>query len=343
MNTITDFAKYLSKFLSEYLPHERNMSTNTIASYRDTFVLFINYMKTVQQIKVEKLLLKDITKYIILDFISWLKTERECSVSTCNNRLAAIHSFIQYLQYENIVNLKEWQLILSIKTAKTDIGKLSYLTTEEVKFLLAQPDADTYRGRRELAILALLYDTAARVQELIDLTPESLRIEKTPYTIRLVGKGRKSRIVPLMPEQVNLLKHYMKENDLFLSHKIKHPLFFNAKGEKLTRSGIAYIFKKYIEMVRVEKPGMIPDVISCHSLRHSKAMHLLQAGVNIVYIRDFLGHVSTQTTEIYARADSTLKREAIEKAYTDVIPETASKKEWEQNKDLLMWLKGLQK
>lgn len=318
------------------------MSPNTVASYRDTFVLFIQYMKNVQQVQVERLVLKDITKRIVVDFLSWIMSERDCGISTRNNRLAAIHSFIQYLQYEDINNLEEWQKILSIKSMKSETRKINYLTPEGVQLLLAQPDTDTYSGRRDLAVLSLMYDTAARVQELIDLTPESVRIEHNPYTLRIIGKGRKSRVVPLMDEQASILKSYMEENNLLDFSKQKHPLFFNNRGEKLTRSGIAYILNKYVHEAHIEKPDLIPMEISCHSLRHSKAMHLLRAGVNIVYIRDILGHSSIQTTEIYARADSKQKQDALEKAYADLTPKK-SNREWERNKDLLYWLKGLQK
>lgn len=343
MKKVTDFAKYLTRFLSEYLPVERNMSSNTIASYRDTFVLFVNYMKDVKHIGLDTLSLKDISKYVVVDFLQWLNDCRSNSISTRNNRLAAIHSFIQYLQYENITNLQEWQNILSIKNKKTTNKEFSYLSIDAIKLLLRQPDISTLYGRRDLTLLTLMYDTGARVQEIIDLTPNSIRINDTPYTIRIVGKGRKSRIQPIMKEQVPLLKHYMEENRLLGYEKQTFPLFFNNRREKFTRAGITYLLKKYVAAAKTENKKLFPETISCHSLRHSKAMHLLQAGVNIVYIRDFLGHSSIQTTEIYARADSKQKREALEKVYVNLSPEIPQKAEWEQNNDLLQWLKSFGK
>lgn len=303
MNTGTDFAKYLSKFLSEYLPYERNMSPNTVASYRDTFLQFIGYMKDVQKIRLEQLTLDTLTRERVIDFLSWVQKERNCGVATRNHRLAAIHSFMSYLQYEEIHHLDEWQRILSIKAMKDEKKSINYLTAEGVKLLLDQPDITTRNGRRNLSLLALMYDTGARVQEIIDLTPESIKTESKPHTIRLFGKGRKSRVVPLMEEQLVILKRYMDENHLYENYKLKHPLFFNSRNEKLTRPGVTYILKTYAGMAKQVNPVLVPDNISCHTLRHSKAMHLLQAGVNLVYIRDLLGHVSTQTTEIYARAD----------------------------------------
>jgi len=343
MNTGTDFAKYLSKFLSEYLPYERNMSPNTVASYRDTFLQFIGYMKDVQKIRLEQLTLDTLTRERVIDFLSWVQKERNCGVATRNHRLAAIHSFMSYLQYEEIHHLDEWQRILSIKAMKDEKKSINYLTAEGVKLLLDQPDITTRNGRRNLSLLALMYDTGARVQEIIDLTPESIKTESKPYTIRLFGKGRKSRVVPLMEEQLVILKRYMDENHLYENYKLKHPLFFNSRNEKLTRPGVTYILKTYAGMAKQVNPVLVPDNISCHTLRHSKAMHLLQAGVNLVYIRDLLGHVSIQTTEIYARADHKQKREALEKAYTNLIPEKAKKCEWEQNQNLLNWLKSLNK
>ena len=136
---------------------------------------------------------------------------------------------------------------------------------------------------------------------------------------------------------------YMKENHLNDSNKAASPLFFNDRHERLTREGITYVLHKYADMARTINPDLIPKRISCHSLRHSRAMHLLQAGVNLVYIRDILGHVSIQTTDIYARADSKAKREALEKAYTDLTPNRDPDKSWESNKNLRDWLRGLKK
>ena len=239
--------------------------------------------------------------------------------------------------------MEEWQNVLSVKAIKSEGSSLNYLTTDGIKLLLSQPDTSTWRGRRNQALLSLMYDTGARVSEIADLTVESVRIRSEPYTIRLFGKGRKARIVPLVKEQVAILRRYMEENCLDDSNKASSPLFYNDRHEKLTREGISYILKTYIDMARKISPDLIPDRISCHSIRHSKAMHLLQAGVNLVYIRDLLGHTSIQTTDIYARADSKAKREALEKAYTNLTPDKSSDKAWERNQNLRDWLKGLKK
>lgn len=341
MITTTDFAKYLSRFLSEYLPHERNVSPNTILAYRDTFVLFIDFMKSERKIGLNRLSLKDVSRDNVIGFMNWLATTQHSSPSTRNCRLAAIRSFCSFVQYEVVGMMEQWQSILSIKCIKTETKALNYLTVEGIKLLLAQPDTTTWKGRRHLAILSLMYDTGARVQELADLKVDSVRINSEPYTIRLFGKGRKARIVPLMKEQVVILRQYMEENNLDDSNKVSYPLFYNSRHEKLTREGITYILSLYADLARKEAPHLVPSRLSCHSLRHSRAMHMLQAGVNIVYIRDILGHVSIQTTDVYARADSKAKREALEKAYTDLNPNLNLDREWERSKDLRDWLRSL--
>lgn len=203
---------------------------------------------------------------------------------------------------------------------------------------MKQPDTRTIKGRRDLALLSLMYDTGARVQEVIDLTPEAIRLDK-PQTVRIKGKGNKTRIIPMLEDQVKVLKNYMLEHGLNKPQANLYPLFCNGREEKLTRVGVSCILKKYVDMARAKDDPLMPTKVSCHSLRHSKAMHLLQAGVNLVYIRDILGHVSVTTTEIYARADSKQKRDAIEKAYEEVIPKEEAI--WTNNQNLLDWLKRL--
>ncbi len=336
----TDFAYYLTNFFTKYLPVECGVSPNTISSYRDTFLLFVAFVRDEKNRLIEQLQLKDINKDLITDFLSWIETVRKCSISTRNVRLTAIHSFFQYLQYEYPDFLFEWQKILSIPVKKGERGTLNYTSLAGIKLLLEMPDQCTKSGRRDLALLSLMYDTAARVQEIADLTPSMVHLSK-PSTIKLIGKGNKARIVPLMEKQVDILNCYMNENKLNATYANQYPLFFNSRKEKLTRAGIGYILDKYVKMARIKDASLIPPKFNCHCMRHSKAMHMLQAGVNLVYIRDMLGHVSVQTTEIYARADSRKKREAIEQAYTNVTPDT--KPQWEGNQDIIEWLKSFNK
>lgn len=334
----TDFSKYLSDFLMKYLPGERGLSSNTIAAYKYTFLLFISFIQDEKHIKINHFMIKDITKEVIVEFLHWLKKERHSSNSTQNARLATFHAFCRYLQYQTVENFHECQRILSIKVKRTEKKAINYLTIESMRLILQQPDVSTKQGRRDLALLSLMYDTGARVQEIADLTPSSIRFDK-PCVIKIKGKGNKTRIVPMLDTQIEHLKNYMTEYKLMEPYANQYPLFYNKRNEKLSRGGITYILLKYADMARKQCGSLIPDNISCHSLRHSKAMHLLQANVPLVYIRDFLGHASVTTTEIYARADSKQKREAIEKAYIDVTPSETPI--WVNNADLIEWLKGL--
>ncbi|WP_114939641.1 site-specific integrase [Mucilaginibacter endophyticus] len=334
----TDFSKSLTDFLSKYLPGERGMSTNTIQSYKTTFILFITFMESEIGIPVTKLNLKEITQEQVVKFLNWLQTKRKCSNSSRNVRLAAFHSFTRYLQYSMPESLYEWQRILAIRMKRSHKKSINYLTVDGIRLLLEQPNQATMGGRRDLAMLALMYDCAARVQEIIDLTPVMVRLNNPP-TIKLIGKGNKARIVPLLNKQTVHIERYMREHDLLNDHANLYPLFSNYRKEKLTRAGVAHILKKYLDAARLESPKLIPETVSCHSLRHSKAMHLLQNGTNLVYIRDILGHASVQTTEVYARADSMQKREAIEKAYVGLVKDESAS--WMANDDLLSWLKNL--
>jgi site-specific recombinase XerD len=278
-----------------------------------------------------------ITKEVVVEFLDWLQSEKKCVAATRNNRLAAIHSFLNYVQFHHPDHLFEYQRILSIKAKKHRKESINYLSIDGIRLLLKQPDISTRKGRKDLALLSLMYDTGARVQEMADLTAQDVHVE-APYTIRIMGKGQKVRIVPLLEEQIKILLSYMKENELMSNECRPYPLFFNTRKEKLTRGGITHIVQKYAQSARKKESSLIPIKLSCHSLRHSKAMHLLQAGVNLVYIRDILGHVSIQTTEIYARANSKQKQEAIQKAYVSVSPDINPI--WANNDNLMEWLKS---
>jgi integrase/recombinase XerD len=337
---VTDFAEYLESFFTDYLAAEQGVSKHTIRSYRDTFVLLIDYMNDNQDISVNKLSMKDFSLDRIIAFLNWLQDNRNNSVSTRNQRYAAIRSFFEFMERKDPTRLATWQSIRSIKSKKTPSAMVSHLTVDAIRCLLEQIPTKTRQGRRNLTMLSLLYESGARVQELVDLTPSCLRLEK-PALIRLHGKGDKKRVVPLMDQQVKILTIYLEENYLNTPSQSERPLFFNRSGAKLTCSGVTYILKTYAAMARVVHPELIPRQMSPHILRHSKAMHLLQAGVNLMYIRDILGHVSIQSTEIYARADSKLKRESLEKASRDIIDKEIGKPLWEKDNELKYFLKSL--
>ena len=333
----TNFAQYLTEFLSIYLPKQKNVSKNTLYSYRDTFKLLIYYCQNIKEISAERITLDVLSSVLLADFLEWLETERKCCTATRNQRLAAIHSFFRYVQAEEPAGLFHFQKIISIPIKKATKAVVGYLTPAAVRLLLEQPDKNTHNGRRDLTLISILYDSGARVQELIDVTVGDLVLQE-PAIITLTGKGNKTRRVPLMKNTIALLKNYILENKLDQPCKNKNPLFINHQNKKLTKEGVAYIISKYVASAR-QTSTLVPVKVKPHMLRHSKAMHLLQAGVNLIYIRDFLGHVDLKTTEIYARADTEMKRKAIENLYPDIIDSHLP--DWGKDQALLSWLSGL--
>ncbi len=333
----TDFAKALSHYLSVYLPGQRNVSHNTIKSYRDTFKLFLMYCKQGCGLSIEHLRLQNIDEPLVVGFLSWLQQDRKSSIATRNQRLACIHGFCRYMQIEDTAGLLSYQKILSIPMKKSPKPTVNHLTPDALKLILAQPDLSRASGRRDITMLSVLYDTGARVQELVDLKVRDVRLDHPPI-LTLTGKGRKTRQVPLMSHTESLLRQYMTETHLLQNGMRDRPLFVNRQRGKLTPEGITFILNKYASRARTES-SIIPDNVTPHVFRHTKAMHLLQAGINLIYIRDLLGHVDIATTEVYARIDTELKRKALEKVYPDLI--STELPQWNQDEGLLAWLSSL--
>jgi len=331
----TDFAELLTRYLSTYLPGQKNLSPHTIGSYRDTFKLLFRYCLQEKGIRAQHLMLNMIDAPLIRGFLQWLEETRGCCIATRNQRLAALHAFFQYAQLEKPERILFCQQIMGIPYKKCGKTLVNYLTPEALKRILLQPNLSTARGRRDRTLLVVLYDTAARVQEMLDLVVGDVRLEP-PSVIRLRGKGNKQRQVPLMAKTSELLASYLSERRLNFPGKESHPLFFNSRFHPMTRAGIAYILNKYVEMARNEGGNGLPKRISPHVFRHTKAMHLLQANVNLIYIRDFLGHVDVSTTEIYARVDSEVKRKVLEEAYMQLDQE--DRPPWNEDEDLMGWL-----
>jgi integrase/recombinase XerD len=332
----TDFAVSLRRFLSDHLAGLRGCSPNTITSYRDTFKLLIIFLRDDRSIAPEKLTLERIDARAISGFLDWLEDARHNSVPTRNQRLAAISSFYQWRQTQDPAHMACYQDILAIPAKKHDQPAVAHLSVEQTRQLLALPDRHTRRGRRDATLLATLYDTAARVQELADLRVRDIRLDP-PAMVALTGKGAKTRHVPLDTNTTALLGAYLAEQCLESPGHSDHPVFSNQHLSKLSRGGIAWILRKYQALA--PDPVLGEARLSPHVLRHSRAMHLYDAGVPLPYIRDILGHVDLSTTEIYARASTEAKRRALEAAYVDIVP--ADLTEWNQNPELLSWLASL--
>lgn len=327
----TDFTKALTSYFSTYLPETCGVSPNTCNSYRDAFKLLLLYFQEEKGVPANSIELRMLNRNLASDFLDWLEVQRKVSVTTRNQRLAAMKAFAHYVQYRNPEYLENCTDIIAIRPKKHEKPVIPFLTEEELKALLAQPDPSTRHGLRDLTLLSLLYDSGARVQEITDLKLKDIRLTN-PAMVTLTGKGRKARQVPLMKETCKLLDAYIRNFNLN-SEPLTSPLFFNQKGQALSRYGITYILKKYVSQAELDSDTR---KISPHVLRHTKAMHLLRAGVNMIYIRDFLGHVDISTTEVYARIDAETKRKVFEEKVPNFTPNTTMP--WEEDKDLLQWL-----
>ncbi len=261
----TDFAVFLRRFLAGHLAGLRGYSPNTIASYRDAFKLLICYFKDERSIPPEKLTLELIDAAAITGFLTWLRTSRNNSASTCNQRLAAIDSFFTWMQTQDPAYMACCQDILAIPAKRQDRPALAHLSVGQTRELLALPDRSTRKGRRDATLLATLYDTAARVQELADLTVRDVRLD-APGMVALTGKGRKTRHVPIDANTTALLASYLAERHLDGPGHDDHPVFFNQHRVKLSRGGIAWILCKY--QAQATDPALANAQLSPHILRH---------------------------------------------------------------------------
>ena len=281
-----------------------------------------------------------LTKELVIDYLNWLELERKCAVATRNQRLSCIHGFLKYVQKELPERLFELQRILGISSGRTGKTIVPYLTEDELKILFQQPDTRTKQGKRDLVLLTLMYDSAARVQELADLKIKNIRLN-SPAVIALHGKGNKIRHVPILGRTKDLLTGYLEEQKKYPwgIALADTPVFYNQKHQPLTRWGISYILNEYVEMARKDIGFTVNFPVTPHVLRHSKAMGMLKSGINLIYIRDFLGHSNVTTTEVYARADSEMKRKALEESYKELYTDELPK--WEDDENLMQWLKNL--
>lgn len=335
-----DFSYYVSQFFSSYLSGQKNVSKNTITSYAAAFKQFLIFCEEVKQIKAERLTLNLIDEKLITDFLNWLEETRNVSMTTRNQRLVALHSFFRYVQKNSPPHMDLSSRILNIPYKKAPQTLVDYLCEDDMRTLLAQPAGQTQAGFRDMVLLSVLYDTGARVQELVDIRIKHIRLEK-PAVVTLHGKGNKTRQVPIMPSTVNLLRSYLAsyKGTVGLAYG-ENPLFFNRRGEPLSRWGVSHIIDKYVKKAQATGELCVGFPITPHTFRHSKAMHMLHAGINLFYIRDILGHVDVSTTEIYARADTEMKRKAIEASCKDILPDEYFQ-DWNKNSNIMSFLSSL--
>ena len=336
MNTnTTDFARLVSEFLADYLPLQRNYSKNTILSYRDALKLLVFYISEEKGIRLTEFTMKDFDRQLILGFLEWLRS-RGGSITTSNQRLAAIKAFAEYAGCQQIEYLSPLQMVQNIKAKKAAGREIVFLSVEQMTRLINLPDVNTATGLRHRTVMTVLYDSGCRVQELCDLRIRDINTDINP-TVRLHGKGNKFRTVTISEKTGTLIAEYInRQRSKALSDE---PLIINRNRAKMSRDGVNYIISKYTSEIHDIEPDF-PGKVHAHGFRHSKAMHMLAAGINIVYIRDFLGHEDISTTMIYSRADNRLKNEAINKLVPKVT-EDADFQDWTKDQNLLSFLNSL--
>jgi len=327
-------------FLTIYLPKHRCFSRNTIGSYSDALDLFSRFQLQAKGVRLIDISFDMVTHDCVHAFLDWLRVERKCCTNTCNLRLAALKSFLHFAAVENPALMAVYLDIKQIPARKGPRKKLNYLTKLALKAVMAQPDPKKLKGMRNRFIMIMLYDTGARIQELLDITVKDLNLEIETPCVYLHGKGNKLRCIPLMNKTIVHLKEYMKHFHPAATRDVKQYLFHTTiKGntDRMSEDTVAWMLKKYGEAARLECPE-VPESIHPHQIRHSRAQHLYQDGMPLSYIAEFLGHASTDTTNVYASADTSMMRDAIEKASNS---ENTEKPIWRENEAMISKLCGL--
>lgn len=330
-------ARALRGFFADYLPRVRGTSRHTVHSYRDAFMLLLNFLAARRSRSVVDLDFPDLAPDDILGFLEYLETDRHNGATTRNARLAAIHAFARYAAAGNPEHIELCQRLLAVpfKRARTRI--VEYLEADEMRAILNAPDRTTADGRRDHALLLALFNTGARVQEIIDLRPCDLQLVR-PLQARLRGKGRKERLCPLWPQTADVIRALLTEHDIDAASNT--PIFRNHCGETITRFGVRYLIRKYADKARSSTPTLVGKRVHPHTLRHTTAVHLLQAGVDLVTISHWLGHASVETTNRYAAVDLEMKRAALGKARPTGEADPAIGA-WRKDASILDWLQAL--
>ncbi len=329
----------LVKFFQEYLTSLRGMSPHTIRSYRDALVLYLRFAASHTGKRVETLDLKDFTAARIGAFLLFLERVRGSGVSSRNARLAALHTFARFSASECPEYLEELQRVLGIPFKRgARRAPMEYLDQKEVEALLTPGARATPADQRDLALFALMFNTGARVQEVLDLTVADVRLEP-PHQVRLRGKGGKTRICPIWARTASRLRGLIERSAW--ATEASSPLFTNRCGTKLTRFGVRYLLKKRLLACTESVATLRGKRIHPHSLRHTTAIHLLKAGVDFATISQWLGHASLDTTMAYARADIDLKRQALSQVFPDAPPAPRAGRVALERLDVVNWLRRL--
>lgn len=328
------FSQLLHAFFHDWLVQQRNVSHHTVLSYRDSWRLFLRFVAAEKKKSVAKLGLADLNAAEVLAFLEDIEQVRKSSIGTRNCRLGALHSFFSFVADREPLAAAQCAAVLRIPTKQAPKPEVRDLDEAEIAAILAQPDRSKIEGQRDHVLLAVLFNTGARIQEALNLSPQALRLE-SPFQVRLFGKGRKDRICPLWPETVELLKALLKRKPRREDERV----FVNRYGNPLGASGVRFKLKEYVAAAAKQVPSLTGKRVSPHRFRHATAVSLVAAGVDVTVIRSWLGHESLDTTNVYARANVETKRRALEKVDPSVRP--AKPPRWKREVALLEWLDSL--
>lgn len=334
LTTTTDLALMLKRYFCVYLINQRRVSQNTVKAYRDTFKLFLSFIAVQQNKCLTLLSIADINVDVVISFLQYLEEERKNKVQTRNARLTAIRSFLKYVATQIPELLADIQPILAIPEKRMDRYLFDYLQKAEIDALLKVQNLTTWFGRRDHVLLLTLYNTGARVSEIIRIQIMDVDLQRQ-HAIHLHGKGRKERIVPLWPQTVLALKKWLVD----IKSLPDSPLFPNRFGEPLTRFGVAQRLELAVKNASKTCTSLKGRKITPHSVRHTTALHLLQSGVDLTVIALWLGHEKIETTHQYMEADLEMKRKALEMLPPVDVQSSTSLNE--PTEDILVFLESL--
>ncbi len=330
-------ARSLRRFFGDHMPRARGLSPHTVLSYRDAFALLLRFLAARKGRDVVALDLPDLEPDGVIAFLEHLETVRGNCVATRNARLAAIHAFARFVAAQHPEHLEICQRLLAVPFKRAPVRVVDYLEENEIAAMLDATDRTTADGRRDYALLLVMFNTGARVQEILDIRPWDLQLVR-PFQARICGKGRKERICPLFPRTAEILRVLLAETGIDADSS--EPLFRNRRGQPLTRFGVRYLFRKYAAVAESTAPGLARKRVHPHTMRHSSAVHLLQSGVDMISISHWLGHASVETTNRYAVVDLETKRAALAKA-GPVGEDDPGLAAWRSEVSILAWLEAL--
>ena len=322
---------FVRRFLLEEVVADRNLTINTQRSYRDSIRLLLRFMADHHAADATRITVEHVTAAIVRAFLAHLEEQRGNSVATRNQRLAAIHSLFRFVARQVPELVDQATQIQAIPLRRATPPAMAYLDKPEIDALLAVPDRSRPQGQRDYALLLFLYNTGARATETAELTVGAVALDTAP-SARFLGKGRKTRTCPLWPHTAKVLRQ------LLGARPQDERVFRNVRGESITRFGIHDLLKRTVSKAAETTPSLLAKRVSPHSLRHTTAVHLLRAGVDINTIRAWLGHVSLETTNRYAEVDLEMKAKALE---TCAIADSNRTPAWRKDNDLMAFLSAL--